>query len=86
MAKNQKKDDIGKLSFEEAIKSLTDIVAGIEQGEIPLQRSLDEYEKAMSLVKHCREILKQAEKRIKNAAVDQPESEDDQQDSEDELF
>jgi exodeoxyribonuclease VII small subunit len=55
---------VSKLSFEQAIKELTSIVGKIEQGEIPLQDSLTQYEKGMALIKHCREILQKAEKRI----------------------
>jgi exodeoxyribonuclease VII small subunit len=64
MAKNQKKNDIAKLNFEQAIKQLTDIVGKIEQGEIPLQNSLNQYERGMALIKHCKDILQKAEKRI----------------------
>jgi len=64
MAKNEKKSDTDKMSFEEAIKELTGIVGKIEQGEIPLQNSLEQYERGMALIKHCRAILQKAEKRI----------------------
>ena len=64
MAKGKNQNDISKLGFEEAIKELTGIVDKIEQGEIPLQDSLGQYEKGMALIKHCREILQKAEKRI----------------------
>ncbi len=64
MAKNKQKNDIGKLSFEQAIKELTNIVGKIEQGQIPLQDSLKQYERGMALIKHCRAILERAEKRI----------------------
>jgi exodeoxyribonuclease VII small subunit len=64
MVKNEKKNDTGKLSFEKAIKELSDIVAKIEQGQIPLQDSLNQYERGMALIKHCRGILQKAEKRI----------------------
>jgi len=60
---NQQKD-VGQLSFEEAIVGLTDIVDKIEQGRTPLQESLDQYEKGMALIKHCRTILQAAEQRI----------------------
>ena len=63
MAEGQK-NEVEKLSFEDAIKELTDIVGKIEQGEIPLQDSLEQYEKGMSLIKRCRGILQEAEKRI----------------------
>jgi exodeoxyribonuclease VII small subunit len=64
MAKGKNQNDISKLSFEQAIKELTSIVEKIEQGEIPLQDSLAQYEKGMALIKHCRTILAKAEKRI----------------------
>ena len=71
MAKNEKKNDIGKLSFEEAIKQLTNIVGKIEQGEIPLQDSLQQYERGMALIKHCRGILQKAEKRIEKISKEE---------------
>jgi exodeoxyribonuclease VII small subunit len=67
MAKNEK-NDISRLSFEKAIKSLTDIVSSIESGDIPLENSLRQYEKGMALIKHCRAILQKAEKRIEKIA------------------
>jgi len=70
MAKNEKKNDIAKLSFEDAIKQLTCIVSKIEQGEIPLQDSLSQYERGMALIKHCKGILKKAEKRIEKISED----------------
>jgi exodeoxyribonuclease VII small subunit len=64
-------NNIGKLSFEQAIKELTSIVEKIEQGEIPLQDSLAQYEKGMALIKHCRDILKKAEQRIEKISKEQ---------------
>ena len=81
MAKDEKKNDIGKMSFEEAIKELTDIVGKIEQGKIPLQDSLEQYEKGMALIKHCKGILEKAEKRIEKITKEE-NSEDRRQNSE----
>ncbi len=64
MADKKQKNDIGELSFEEAITGLTDIVGKIEEGQIPLQDSLEQYERGMALIKHCRTILQKAEQRI----------------------
>jgi exodeoxyribonuclease VII small subunit len=65
---NQKQEnndkDIEKLGFEETIRLLTSIVEKIEQGKIPLQESIEQYEKGMGLIKHCRDILQKAEKKI----------------------
>jgi exodeoxyribonuclease VII small subunit len=71
MAKDEKKNDIGKMSFEEAIKELGGIVQKIEQGEIPLQDSLEQYEKGMALIKHCKSILEKAEKRIEKISKEE---------------
>jgi len=77
MAEKSQKNDIGKLSFEEAITGLTDIVGKIEQGQIPLQDSLQQYEKGMALIKHCRTILQKAEKRIEKITEEQTDGEED---------
>jgi len=73
MADKDKKDDITELNFEQAIKELTGIVGRIEQGEIALQDSLEQYEKGMALIKHCRAILQTAEKRIEKIAEEKTE-------------
>jgi exodeoxyribonuclease VII small subunit len=74
MAKNQKESDIAKLTFEQAITQLTDIVGKIELGEIPLQDSLNQYERGMALIKHCKDILQKAERRIEK--ISEGESKD----------
>ena len=89
MAHKKQKNDIDKMSFEEAIKELTNIVGKIEQGQIPLQDSLEQYENGMALIKQCRTILQQAEERIEKITKEQEE--DTQDDSRhkkdpDELF
>ena len=71
MAGKKQKDDVGDLSFEESIKELTNIVGKIEQGQIPLQASLQQYERGMALIKQCRTILQKAEKRIEK--ISEPE-------------
>jgi exodeoxyribonuclease VII small subunit len=63
--------DVVKLTFEQAIKELTAIVGKIEQGEIALNDSLQQYEKGMALIKHCKKILQDAEKRIEKIASEQ---------------
>jgi exodeoxyribonuclease VII small subunit len=72
MTERKPKDDSAKLTFEQAIQQLKGIVDKIEQGEIPLQDSLDQYERGMALIKHCRDILRQAEQRIENISKEEP--------------
>ena len=69
----ESKNGISGLSFEDAIKQLSDIVGKIEQGQIPLQDSLAQYEKGMTLIKHCRQILAKAEKRIEKISEAEPQ-------------
>jgi len=64
----KKEKEAGKLDFEHAIKDLTEIVDNIESGQTPLQSSIEQYEKGMELIKHCREILQTAEKKIEKIA------------------
>jgi exodeoxyribonuclease VII small subunit len=64
MAEKKENNDISKLGFEQAIEELTSIVEKIELGEIPLQQSIEQYEKGMALIKHCRGILQKAEEKI----------------------
>jgi len=71
MAKNNQKNDIGKLGFEGAIGELGSIVSKIEKGEIALQDSLKQYERGMALIKHCRGILQRAEKRIEKISKEE---------------
>jgi exodeoxyribonuclease VII small subunit len=78
MAGEKQKNNLDKLSFEEAIKELTDIVGKIEQGQIPLQDSLLQYEKGMSLIKHCRTILQKAEKRIEKITKESEDKPDEE--------
>ena len=70
-------NNISKLGFEEAIKELSGIVGKIEQGEIPLQDSLTQYERGMALIKHCREILQKAEKRIEKISEAEAETQEE---------
>lgn len=89
MAEKKTKNEVGKLSFEDSIKRLKDIVEKIEQGEIPLQDSLEQYEQGMSLIKHCRGILQQAETRIEKISKtdqDAPEPAGEETDAEDEAL
>jgi len=74
MAEKTQKNDITQLTFEQAIKELGAIVQKIEQGQIPLQDSLGQYERGMALIKHCRGILEKAQKRIeKVSGKEQPQ-------------
>ena len=74
MAKNEKKEN--SLSFEQAIEQLNQIVGRIEQGQVPLADSLQQYEKGMKLIQYCRGILQDAEKRIEKVSEQAKEDSD----------
>ncbi len=91
MAKGDKNKPEGP-SFEQAIEQLTQIVSRIEQGQVPLQESLEQYEKGMKLIQYCRGILQDAEKRIEEistaapASAERPVAEQGQEQAGDNLF
>ena len=68
MAKENEK----KKTFEEALAELEKIVGDVEAGEIGLEESIDQYEAGMKLIKYCRAILDQAEKRIGRQTRNKP--------------
>ena len=51
-------------SFESSLEALEQIVRQLEQGELPLERSLELFEQGIRLSKECQERLSQAERRI----------------------
>jgi len=57
-------EDIQKLSFEESLTALEQIVRQLETGQIKLEDSVNAYEKGIHLKKHCEEKLKNAKLRV----------------------
>ena len=56
--------DISKLSFEQAMKELEDVVAKLENGQVPLEDSIKLYEMGNDRKKHCEQKLKEAEEKV----------------------
>ena len=52
------------LSFEESLEKLEEIVNRLENGDVPLDDAIDEFNKAMQLVKVCNDKLNFAEEAI----------------------
>ena len=53
-----------EMNFEQAIAELENIVRTLEDGNTPLDRALELYEKGISLVRFCNEKLDGAEQKI----------------------
>ena len=64
MGTQESPPDAKKQTFEQALEELEQIVTDVEEGSIPLEESIDKYARGMKLIRHCRGILEQAEKRI----------------------
>jgi exodeoxyribonuclease VII small subunit len=52
------------LDFEHAYKELESIVERMERGEQDLENSLSDFERGVSLMKHCHSVLKDAEQKV----------------------
>ncbi len=58
------------LSYEQAVEELELLIDRIESGEVGLERSLEEYERGVSLLKRCRAIISKAEQRLEELTPD----------------
>lgn len=56
--------DIASLSFEDALRSLEEVVRKLESGEVPLDETITLYERGEALRKHCQTRLDAAQARI----------------------
>jgi len=50
--------------FETSLSELESIVAKLEEGDLPLEESLELFEKGIKLSRECRDRLAKAERRI----------------------
>ncbi len=62
-------DDISQLSFEDALRQLEQIVAELESGQAPLERSIEMYERGARLKQHCETRLEAARLRVEKIVV-----------------
>ena len=56
--------DIRKLTFEQALESLEEIVERLESGEVSLEESIDTYTRGTQLKRHCEAKLQTAKDRV----------------------
>ncbi len=57
-------DPLPLQSFETALSELEDLVQSLERGELPLDESLQKFERGVRLTHTCQEALKQAEQKV----------------------
>jgi len=65
-------DDVGKLSFEDALAELDQIVRGLEGGALKLDVAIQAFERGVKLRRHCEAKLAEVEARVE-ALVQQPD-------------
>ncbi len=54
-----------KLTYEQSIERLLEIVSEMENPETPLEKSVKLYKEAVNLTKFCKDRLEEAEKEVK---------------------
>jgi exodeoxyribonuclease VII small subunit len=60
----KKIDELKKLSFEQALERLEDIVSKMEGGEVPLEQMIDYFEEGKCLKSLCEKKLFDLEKKV----------------------
>ncbi len=53
-----------KMTFEQALERLEQIVKQIEEGQVSLEESITKYAEGVELIKRCQTVLDEAEKKI----------------------
>jgi exodeoxyribonuclease VII small subunit len=62
--------DVKKMPFERAIEELETIINKLEAGKVPLEESVEIYERGEALKRRCEELLKAAEARVEKITLD----------------
>lgn len=65
-----------KISFEDALKNLEEIVENLNNDDLNLEEAISAYEKGMELKKICEKRLKEAKSRIENIKNEKIETDD----------
>ncbi len=64
---------IEKMKYEEAIAALEEVISALENENLTLEDSLNNYELGQKLARRCAELLKNAELKIRT--IGEPETE-----------
>ncbi|GCE03737.1 hypothetical protein KDH_38720 [Dictyobacter sp. S3.2.2.5] len=59
------------LSFEEAFERLEAAIAALQEGKMPLDQALRQYQDGMQLAQYCNELLQQAELSVQQLSMDE---------------
>lgn len=64
MINNVSQIDGERLSFEDALQKIRDIVTSLESGDLTLEESMTKYQDGSELIQQCRTTIDNAEMRI----------------------
>lgn len=64
MSEENKQEEVKDLNFEAALAELEQIVEALERGDVPLDKSIEHYERGERLRNHCQSLLTAAEDRV----------------------
>lgn len=62
---------VEKMSFEQAMKELEQVVGQLESGDVELEASIKLYERGAALKKRCEDKLKEAEEKVAAITLDE---------------
>lgn len=51
-------------TLEESMAEITQLIEKMERGELTLEQSLTDFERGVTLVKHCQKLLTEAEQKV----------------------
>lgn len=64
------KDDVKGMTFEQAMAELEDVVTKLDSGDVPLDESIQLYERGAKLKAHCEAKLREAEEKVEAITLD----------------
>lgn len=51
--------------LEKSLSEITKLIEKMEHGELTLEQSLEQFERGVTLIKHCQQVLHEAEQKVK---------------------
>lgn len=66
----QEKKTMSKMSFEEAVSKLDDIVKSFNSSDLSLDGAVKNYEEGMRLYKYCKDLVEKAENKFESIGED----------------
>lgn len=69
MADSPIPEDVRKMSFEEALEELRQIVGTLERGDGKLDAAIDSYQRGAALKAHCEAKLREAQEKVEKISL-----------------